>query len=238
MTLVQTTISAKENPMHKTMLLACAAAMAVSGAAFAATKVEMTTSADHTRVMTHGGTPRYTPPLAHKAGIPVIYSNFATLYPKGLYNASNGASISGPNTIFGQIWIATAFTPAASATVREVDIAARFINGSKNRFLVGIYADASGIPGTLLWSRKTAFPTNFGDCCAVVTLPDKDAFKVTAGTQYWLAVTTQPAASDAMATWNLNVLDQVVGGVNAQNRGSGWQPGSFMPDFAYGIYGK
>ena len=223
--------------MKKLTLLAAAAAIATTTAAMAAGPANVTTNADGTLSFAHPTAPSYTPPLAHKKNIPAIFENFANAYPKGLYNATNGASLNGPQTIFGQIWLAAAFTPTANATVREVDVAAGYINGRKKSLVLHIYADASGIPGTELWSHKVALP-EFGTCCAIATVGDKAGVALTAGTQYWIGLTTLTDAKDAMAAWNLEVFDQVDYGTDAQNRGTGWQPGSFMPQFAFGVYGK
>ena len=223
--------------MKKCTLLAAAAAIATAHAALAASPLNVTTSADGRLSYAHPGAPSYTPPLAHKKNIPAIFENFANSYPKGLYNSTNGASISGPHTIFGQIWLAAAFTPTANATVREVDVAAGYINGKKKDLVLHIYADASGVPGTELWSHNVSLPT-FGTCCAIAAVGDKAGVKLTAGTQYWIGLTTLSSGTDTMAAWNLEVLDQVDSGNDAQNRGTGWQPGQFQPNFAFGVYGQ
>jgi hypothetical protein len=178
-------------------------------------------------------TPAVTPPGARR----VIYENFANLYPLGVYNASTGAALSGPNTLHGQIWLAASFTPARNATLKEVQVAAEYIFGTRNVVSVGIYADASGVPGTELWSRKTALPS-FPSCCSVVALTDKAGVSLTAGTRYWVGITTLPGASDTSGAWNLVVKNQVKGGLAAQNRGSGWQAGDSTPYFAFGVYGE
>ena len=182
------------------------------------------------------GSGHYTPALAHKSRLPAIFENFATLYPKGLYNGSMGASINGPDTIQGQIWLAAGFTPAVTATVQEIDVAATFINGTRNAVQVHLYADASGVPGTELWSRNVALPP-FGDCCAIAVLDDRSKAQVIAGTPYWIGITTV-APGDFMGAWDTEVLDQVDAGPAAQNRGTGWVAGPSVPPFAFGVYGK
>jgi hypothetical protein len=177
--------------------------------------------------------PAVTPPGERRA----IYENFAKLYPKGKFNAFTGAALSGPNTLHGQIWLAASFTPARNATLKEVEVAAEYIGGTRNVVSVGIYADASGVPGTEVWSRKAALPA-FPSCCGVVALTDKTGVPLTAGTRYWLGITTLPGASDTSGAWNLAVKNQVKGGLAAQNRGDGWQAGSSVPYFAFGIYGE
>jgi hypothetical protein len=178
-------------------------------------------------------TPAVAPPGERRA----IYENFANLYPRGKYNAFTGASLSGPHTLHGQIWLAASFTPARNATLKEVEVAAEYIGGTRNVVSVGLYEDAAGVPGTEIWSRKTALPI-FPSCCGVVALTDKTGVPVTAGTRYWLGITTLQGASDTSAAWNLVVRNQVKGGLAAQNRGGGWQAGPSTPFFAFGIYGK
>jgi hypothetical protein len=222
------------------MPIAAAFTLAAHAAAFAATPATTVTTADnggHRLVIIHNAGGSFTPPLALKAKLPAIFSNFATLYPKGVYNASNGAVVAGPNNFQGQSWLAAAFTPATTATVQEIDVAAGFINGAKNVVQIGLYSDASGIPGTKLWSGNAVLPT-FGLCCAIIVKHDKGAVTVTAGTQYWVALTTLSSDPNFYGAWNLNVLDQVDTFVTATNFGNGWNALPTNPNFAFGVYGK
>jgi hypothetical protein len=178
----------------------------------------------------------YARSFANKSKLPAIYENFATLYPKGEYNAVEGAALSGIHTLHGQIWLAQAFTPKAAVTIGEIDVAASLIGGEKNVVAVHLYADDSGVPGTELWSQNTKLPT-FGGCCAVVALNMQ--VPVQAGHQYWVGITTLGGpASTVSAAWNLAVRDQVNPSTAAQNRGNGWVPGASIPAFAIGIYGQ
>lgn len=176
-------------------------------------------------------------PAAHRPELPAIYENFAWRYPKGVFNASTGASVGGPMTLHGQIWLAAGFTPARDARVQEIDLAAGFIAGSKNLVQVGLYADAGGAPGALIWSGRTALPL-FGACCGLVVLKPRVAPAVRGGAPYWVGVTTLPGVPDLTAAWNLEVLDQIDPGPAAQNRGSGWVSGPSTPPFAFGVYGR
>jgi hypothetical protein len=221
--------------MKQMILLGLAGAIASGTAAWAAAPAPVFLGDG--MVFAHTGSGAYTPPLGHKPKLPSIYNNFATNYPKGLYGAFYGAALSGPDTLHGQIWLAAAFTPTVSATVKEVDVAVSYIAGGSKQVKLHLYADASGVPGTELWSRNVVAPT-FGTCCAVEAVGDHGAVKVVAGTQYWLGITTGPKSPTTVAAWNVNVLDQVTPGVNAQDRGTGWQPGGAVPNFAFGIYGN
>ena len=179
---------------------------------------------------------RYTPPLAHKPRLPPIYDNFAMFYPKGVYNAGEGASLSGPVNLHGQHWLAAAFTPTASATVKEVDVAAGYIGGT-NRVKIHLYADASGVPGQEVWARQATLPV-FGNCCAVVALGDPEQVTLKAGTQYWIGITTLPNSGSFNGAWDVNTVDQVDPGLAAQDTGAGWVAGSSLPQFAFGVYGQ
>ena len=179
--------------------------------------------------------PGATAPAAIPAKLQTIHANFARLYPQGLYNASMGASLEGPNTLHGQIWLAAAFTPVQNATVKQLDVAAGVISGT-NKINVALYADASGVPGTSLWSTDTAMPP-FATCCSVVSVTDSAGIPVTAGMRYWLVLTTTADSTDTTAAWSLVVRNQVKGGLAAQNRGSGWQARPSTPAFAFAVYG-
>ena len=223
--------------MNKSMLLALLGAVAVNTVATAAPADDISLSDDKRIVTANHGVRSFTPAQVNKARLTPIYDNFATHYPKGVYIASSGYAVGGPNSAVGQLWLASAFKPAQSATITEVDVAAGYIEGTKNLVLVSIYADKSGVPGKMLWSQKTRLPTE-GDCCAVAKLPNQSGVAVTAGTQYWVGITTLPTGSDTFASWNFNDTDQVDPGLTAENQGSGWVAGTSLPNVAFGVYGK
>jgi hypothetical protein len=237
----------KDRYMKTASIAAAAFALAAQSAALAATPSatanlagapgsEVVIAGQHVMLVTHGPA-QYTPPLAHRRNLPSIYNDFATSYPKGLYNAFTGLPISGPHTIHGQYWFAAAFTPTANATVQEIDVAAASIAGNRDIVQIHLYADASGIPGTELWSGHATLPV-FGTCCAIATLHDKAGVPLTAGTQYWLGVTTLPHGTVFQGAWDINVLDQVDSNLIAINTGNGWAAQQSVPNVAFGLYGK
>ncbi len=223
--------------MIKSLLLA-AAGILTSAAALAAPAISIFTNADHSVLYAHSGAGHFTPPLAHRPSAPVIYQNFATSYPKGLYNATAAFAVSGPESLFGQLWLATAFTPAASAAVSEVDVPLGLTFGAHNLVQVHIYADAAGMPGADLWTHKVALSQALGECCDVIAIHLKTPVQLAAGTQYWLGVTTLASQPDVLGFWNLDVLDQVDAVPQAVNRGQGWVAFQQPPTSAFGIYGK
>ena len=224
--------------MQKTLLLAAVGAFANVVTAIAAPPVSWSTNADHTIIYAHPVEGHFTPPIAHRPGAPAIVENFATSYPKGLYNATTAFVLSGPQSLFGQLWLATAFTPATSAAVREVEIPLGLTFGQHNHVQVHIYADANGMPGEDLWTRKVALEQSLGECCNIIPIHLQAPVKLTAGKQYWLAVTTLPSEPDVLGFWNLDVLDQVDAVPQAVNRGSGWVPFQQAPTAALGVYGR
>ena len=214
-----------------------AATMAVQGFAAASPSLGIVLDNGKPIQFVHGNATANTPARAHSPKLHTIYENFANLYPQGVYNASTGAALSGPNTLHGQIWLAASFTPVKNTTLQELDVAAGYINGTTNSVSVGLYADASGVPGTQIWSTNTALPT-FSSCCTVVQLTDQAGVPLTAGTRYWVGITTLSNATDTSAAWNLAVKNQVKPDLAAQNRGTGWQAGNSVPSFAFGVYGN
>ena len=168
----------------------------------------------------------------------MISQNFATSYPKGLYNASAGYALSGPDTIFGQLWLATAFTPATNATVSELDLPIGIMFGSHNKAQLHIYADANGMPGADLWTHQVVLTQALGECCNITAVHLKPGLQLTAGTQYWVGLTTLKSEPDVFGFWNLDVLDQVDSVPQAVNRGQGWVAFQQPPTSAFGVYGK
>ena len=207
-----------------------------TGAACAAQPGDVSLNADKTVVTVNHAARAYTPLLANPGKKPVIFDNLGTHYPKGVYIADTGYTIGGPQGLIGQVWFATAFTPAANASVTEIDVAVGYIAGNTDEVLVKLYADNGGVPGAEIWSHKTSMPVA-GDCCAVAKIHDRAGIPVKAGTQYWLGVVSSPHASDIFAAWSFNDTDQVDPNPTAENLGGGWIAGSSLPNAAFAIYG-
>jgi hypothetical protein len=71
---------------------------------------------------------------------------------------------------------------------------------------VSLYNDAGGIPGTAIKSvHVTTLPT-YGQCCHVATANITGGVPVTAGTQYWVVVSTTAQDTDIYA-WAFNSTD-------------------------------
>jgi hypothetical protein len=104
------------------------------------------------------------------------------------------------------IWQGEAFTPAANATVTELQVAVGDLSGGTSGIEVGLYNDANGVPGRKIKSFHIAPLQHYGECCALATATDKAGIAVTAGTQYWLVVSTTNKDVDIYG-WNFNSTD-------------------------------
>jgi hypothetical protein len=223
--------------MLKYLALACISGALFGTASVAVAGVSVMTSPDKSMVysLLHKGPiiPYY---VAHKK-MPVIFSNIATKYPKSPYYAPDGLTISGPNTITGAIETAVAFTPAATASVSEIDAAVGNIDGT-NGVVISIYSDASNAPGASLGDFSVSNLPVFGSCCELAMATVKKGLKLTAGTQYWLVFSTSSKQTDAFDAVSPQEVDQLDTYSEAGNFGAGWLPtytSSVAPAFV--IYG-
>jgi len=135
-----------------------------------------------------------------------IAGNFS-LYPNATYFSIWGNTIAqgGSNFPF-QTWVAVAFTPAQDATVTRLETSAGRQGGGTAGYELGLYSDDNGVPGTLIKGGHVSNLPNYGDCCAVASLNDPTGVAVTAGTQYWVVVSTTAQDTDIYA-WAFNSTD-------------------------------
>ena len=72
-------------------------------------------------------------------------------YPQAAYFSIFGNTIAqgGANFPF-QTWVANPFTPTANASVAAIQVAVGRLGSGTSGFEVGLYNDASGVPGTLI----------------------------------------------------------------------------------------
>jgi hypothetical protein len=135
-----------------------------------------------------------------------IAGNFS-LYPNATYFSIWGNTIAqgGANFPF-QTWVAVAFTPTSNATVKKLEVSAGRQGGGTAGYELGLYSDDNGVPGTLIKGGHVSNLPNYGDCCAVATLNDPAGVPVTAGTQYWVVVSTTAQDTDIYA-WAFNSTD-------------------------------
>lgn len=164
-----------------------------------------------------------------------IFNNIGYKYPKGLYFCCYGGTISGPNSQLGfQVWQAVAFTPGASTTVTKIRVGLGYFSGA-NSVNIGLYSDSGGVPGTSLYAKDVSGMPNGGSCCVTMTI--KPNIAVTAGTQYWVVVSTDSNSNTLFGFWPFNSTDEIDPVTTAYNEGSGWTSYSGVPAFNLTVYG-
>ncbi len=142
------------------------------------------------------------------SGLLTIAGNLSK-YPFGVYFCCYGDTIAGPNAGFGHTyWAAQGFTPSANATVTRLKASVGFVVGV-NQVVLGLYADANGIPGKALFKKRTPLNQmgNFGSCCILAVVNDTAGVPVTAGTPYWVVVSTDSNSSTTFGAWAFNSTD-------------------------------
>ena len=159
-------------------------------------------------------------PQENAAALKKIYSNLGTKTDPYWVSAYSWELL-GANTTSGPHFMALPFTPKSNSTVEQVQVAVFYKSGD-NQVNLSIYADAGGLPGTLLAGPVTV--TNLaaaGTCCGL-TVASFTALAVTAGTQYWVVADTplSGTGSDFVGVWNHVPKDLPI----SFNRGNGWKP--------------
>jgi hypothetical protein len=154
---------------------------------------------------THTGT--NTPAKQPPATLKPIFTNLGPTATND-YNDTTGYYVLGSENTVGdpEQWIAVPFTPKAASHVTQLQVAVGLCTtdcsgGSTGIVVVGLYSDSSGTVGTLLASGTATKIPVFGTCCQLVsvTIPST---AVTAGTQYWIGVTTNDTKSpQTTAVW-------------------------------------
>jgi hypothetical protein len=164
-------------------------------------KAVFTTDLKH--VMATQLSPHITPPAKEDAGLNIIAGNFSR-YPDATYFSIWGNTIAqgGSNFPF-QTWVAVAFTPTANATITRLEVSAGRQGGGTAGYELGLYSDDNGLPGALIKGGHVSNIPPYGECCQFASLNDPAGVPVTAGTQYWVAVTTTPEDTDIYA-WAYN----------------------------------
>ena len=163
------------------------------------------------------------PMAAPDAPDAIIYSNLAVDVCTGCnYSSQNGYFILGPNNCFAPgstQWIAYPFTARITQAVTRVILAitdSGFCAASSNRFTVAIYSDnCTNTPGTQIGSAVVA-AAPAAPCAVAQANFGAAGVSVTAGTKYWVVVTTSGQntqvgttavwwmANSAYAPYNLN----------------------------------
>ncbi|HEX4080180.1 MAG TPA: choice-of-anchor R domain-containing protein [Rhizomicrobium sp.] len=201
--------------MLRTALLTAAVfAAAVSACAAAPPGIEL--SRDHHKTFVLTPPSSIVRPPRNNAGLVTIFDNIGKKYPDGTYWCCTGNTMLGPNGLPGnsEWWLGAAFTPSANHTVTRIEVAASIVQGT-NSMTLSIANDSGGVPGEVIksWVIKNLPP--LGSCCVVMVQDDKAGVPVTAGTQYWITLTTDTKEADTWSTWEYNDTDQTAAGPTA-----------------------
>jgi hypothetical protein len=168
----------------------------------------------------------YTPPQAQRVAAPAwygsesksteIYSTFNS-DESNLYDCCIAWTVSTTASVLGaQQFIATPFTPTASATLKSIQLALSYFAGA-NSLTVSLAKDSGGLPGKTIKSFTVTDVPPGGSCCDVEAVAPKGV-KVKAGKTYWVVVT---ASADTWGGVNENNIN--VSGTFAFDNGTGWQ---------------
>jgi hypothetical protein len=132
-----------------------------------------------------------------------IFTNFSR-YKLATYFSIWGNTIAqgGQNFPF-QAWVGEAFTPTTDATVTKIETSAGRQSSGSHGFEISLYSDAAGVPGTVLQTVHVDNLPQYGQCCDVSTANFTTGVPVTAGTQYWVVVSTTSQDTDIYA-WAFN----------------------------------
>lgn len=136
---------------------------------------------------THSGP--ITPSAKPSPKLTTIFSNLGPTSTNA-YNDTTGYYVLGPDNSVGlpEQGIGVPFIPAANAHVEQLQVAVGWESGT-SLVNVGLYSDNAGVIGTLLSTGHASTIPVFGTCCQLVTVNIKST-AVTAGTQYWIVVTS------------------------------------------------
>jgi len=224
--------------MIRSSLLAFALTAFTASTAMAVTVNGVSASKDGRITSVPYGSTHYTPPPTLVPGKNLVFSNVGYKYPNGLYFCCYGNTISGSGSVIGSVnWVAMGFTPAAGADLKEIDVGVGYVTGT-NKVIISLYDDNGGVPGNLIKKWPATGLGAFGACCQIEVNRAR-GIHVTAGTPYWVAVTTDGAGSDTWAAWPFNSTDQINPVPIAVNQGSGWtNAGGEIPAPNFAVIGQ
>jgi hypothetical protein len=147
--------------------------------------------------------PAVVTPAETEAKAKKIFSNFSKDKLAVYFSIWGNTIAQGGQNFPFQTWVAEPFTPAVNATVTKIETSAGRQSSGSAGFEIGLYSDAGGVPGSVLQSVHVATLPTYGQCCDVSTATFSTGVPVTAGTEYWVAVTTTAQDTDIYA-WAFN----------------------------------
>lgn len=108
------------------------------------------------------------------------------------------------------------FTPSASESLQQIDIALQLVSGTDS-VAVTINSDNSGLPGAALESWNVSGLPGSGTCCTLQSLLSNTPVNLVLGTTYWVVAT--PGDNNTDAGWSENSTS--VAGPRAVQNSSG-----------------
>jgi hypothetical protein len=152
-----------------------------------------------------------------------IFSNLGT---------GNDKYYPGASTVSQNQFIAAAFTPSANAEVTKIAVAITHNFGTR-RALLSLNSDASGQPGTAIYTWLLTHVPSGQNCCKLLVFVAAPAgLTVTQGTPYWLVAEGLGSTVDGWhGTYDLSK------GLWAYNLGQGWIVVNDVAP-AFGVFGK
>jgi len=206
-----------------TLALAVTAALAAPTSSMLSNGAAVTTV---TRGYETGGSYHARAPI----GGTVIFDSIGT----GGYNCCSGWTVGGPSSVVGQVWSAIQITPTVTAKVKHVVAGVGYVTGN-NAAELAIYSDASGIPGTMLWSADASNLPVFGSTSTTTVKARVTGVRIKANKPFWVAVQTDTNSSNTWDAWNdSNTTNAPL----AQNSGSGWTNFGSTTAGAVTLYGR
>lgn len=161
------------------------------------------------RTVTTTKMPQFVTPALHDPSLKTIAGNLSR-YPFGVFFCCFGNTISGggSNFLSTQFWVAIPFTPKANAAVTRVEVSVGTFGGADaGPFQIQLLADNNNSPGKAIKTFTVATEPQYGACCTLDVGKDSAGIPVTAGTQYWVAVTTSKKQTAIAGGWAFNSTD-------------------------------
>jgi hypothetical protein len=152
-------------------------------------------------------------------------------YQKATMFPFMGYTVAALNSNVGQMSQAMQVTAQTNLAVSGLSVGIGYISGT-NSINLAIYSDAGGVPGTLLASGDAAGLPAFGSCCDPPSVKFRRT-KLTAGTPYWIVVSTDGESPDTVVAAEDNTIDEVDPASMAYNTGSGWTAYPGLPAFSF-----
>ena len=184
--------------------------------------------------------PSFTTTNLNDSGLVTIFSNLAATYPKGQYWCCGGYNVMGSNSGVGEQWMAAPFTPGADHTVTRIEVAVGYSQQGTNGVVLSLNRDSNGVPGKALKTWNASGLPRFGACCTLVVKSDASGIPVSAGTQYWVVLSTNSHEKDTVDGWNFNDTNQVDLATVATYPGNNnqWETFQTSQGVAFAVKGK